>query len=176
MSHDKPPPPSGQPQSINPYAPSRVPDGELKPAELALPTERHYQARLTWADRRALLRSIGPVRLGVVASWLIWLHIVYVYVTEWAAFLWTVGLSDLETAVRFASAAFLVGQGFLVFYACHVEWKYAEALRLVAGGTTADMRSWSSLHWRTSWLWAVIATITLAATVSYWLIEKIFPP
>lgn len=177
MSSEQPPL-GRQEQSINPYAASRVPDAALEPAEpFAPPTERHYQARLTWANRRALLRSVAPVRVAVVVIVLWWIKNLYEYSGAWIQFFRSQPIVVLYPAdlVGLAAWGMFATIGVLSLYLCWLDWRYADSIQRVAGGQTTDMSAWTELHFRTARLACFTAVMQLAMDLVTWIGNRVLP-
>jgi len=161
---------------VNPYAASR----EASPVEIpanngenAHPGERHYRARMTWNDRRNLLLSVGPTRVSAACGVLIWAKSTYDTIWVWYDFFLVDHLVEWGEFVLFGLAIVVVVQGFVAIYACVVEWRYADELAAVAGGATSNMASWSRLHLRAAWLFAIIAALSLVSEVGHWILAQI---
>jgi hypothetical protein len=167
--------PRGEPQPVNPYAASRVPDPDASSRDRPVASEtidRQYQARMDWSDRRLFLLAVGPTRISAVCGVLIWLKSTYELVRMWCEFLAVNRLEYWDDFVLLGLALVVLLQGIVGLYACLVEWRYADRLGEVAGGTTANMAEWSRLHLRATWLFAAIAALGLASTIGYWLLDQ----
>jgi hypothetical protein len=166
----------GSPQDVNPYAASNVPEpaGPFR-AYIGPPLQRHYQARLAWADRHALLRSVGAVRLTAVVLAVWWIRNLYEHFDVWTRFFVTDGIADLWDLTSLFLGVIFIAQGLLSVYLCWLSWIYAESLRQVAGGATTDMRPWSRLHWKTAWLGALAAILGLGVDLISWIASLVLP-
>jgi hypothetical protein len=161
---------------VNPYAASREAQPRSshdEPAQDGIPTQRQYQARMDWADRRDFLKSVGPTRVAVVFGGLLWLKSIY-DLTRIAHAALTMGpLTHWGEIVVFALVLLSLSQGLVAIYLCWLDWKYADFLREVAGGSTTNMTNWSRLHLRTAWLGAAVAILGLAAEIGRWLVDQV---
>ena len=161
------------PQPINPYELSRT--GEATPEREASTSaaDRHYDSRLDWHDRRALLRSIAPGRVAVIATGIVWLKVCYQYLAEWGSAL--VGDVPLFNDAIGLSNAFLallwMMYGLLILYMCWLSWLYCDRLQESAGGR-GPWRPWSQLHYRTAWLSAAGAVLAIVLEAGYWLLNR----
>jgi hypothetical protein len=170
------PPPSSHsgipPQPINPYEPSGT---RVKIAALAskVPAGRHYQSRLDWRDRHALLRSVAPGRVAVVLSAIVWLKECYEHIAVWGAALRDDYplFGDPLAISRAVLAVFWMALGVFALYMCWLEWTYCDRLQAAAGGR-GTWRPWSSLHFRIAWLSAALSVLTIAVAVGGWLIIR----
>jgi hypothetical protein len=133
-----------------------------------------YSARLDWADRQALLRSVGPMRIAVVAAAVTWSTQLYQQLTSWyAAIRGEFAFFDSAFGVLtglMGIAALLIGT--LSLYGCWLHWRYAQSWQEVAGGRNADLQSWSGLTLRIARLSAVIAILGVVIQASSWLVSR----
>jgi hypothetical protein len=127
---------------------------------------------MTWSDRRAFLRSVSYSRLLAVFGGLMWARSLYDTVTRWYRFLLTDSLHNWVDVCTFLLALGFVAECFAVLYAFWIQWKYADLLREVAGGTTADMSGWSQMHLRTIWAWGVATVISMGQQIANWALER----
>jgi hypothetical protein len=168
--------PRREPQPVNPYAASQVPEPQsLKennrpPAEAS---ERKFQARMSWNDRRKFLRSVGPTRVTAVCATLIWLKSIYELIRSWNGYVTMETLGYWVNVVMFGLALVVLAQGLIALYGCLLDWRYADRLREVAGGSTRSMADWSQLHLRTAWLFAVVIVLELLNQSVQWIVDQI---
>jgi hypothetical protein len=161
---------------INPYEASQTPDRlSLRPADLRGASEdRDYSARLTWADRRDLLRSVGPTRVIAMAALVLLVKQMYSLVTLWGLALVTdpdLFATGYQVLAAGLAVAWLV-QGVLSIYGVWLEWQYARQVADAAGGRVATFRSWTSLHYRTARLWMVVGVLHVAVELGGWLLSQ----
>jgi hypothetical protein len=152
-----------QPEPVNPYAASQAADARRPAASSGRHDfERSYVARLTWADRRHWLRSIGPMRLITVIIAVQWAKNCYETATLWLPYVAREGVTNQYDAILFALAGAAVVHGLFVLYLCWLDWKCIDAIAEVTGGRTNSFSYWSELNYRLVWLGAVSAVLGLA--------------
>jgi hypothetical protein len=163
---------------INPYETSQTAEPQTTAnAETRRRDEVEFSARLTGADRRDLLRSVGPTRVMAVLSLVLWVKQLYSHVTIWGAAIvfegygLSHGYEVLSTVIGFAWLA----QGVLSIYGIWLEWQYAGILAESVGGRASTLRPWTSLHYRTARLWMAIAILHLSVEFASWLHERWYP-
>lgn len=161
-------------QPINPYQASGVEFATSLSVAGAERSLRSYRARLDWADRATLLRSLLPLRIAVVASSIVWFGNLLEMLRLWG----DAALNDpfvLSSPAGMARAIFAVvwfAQGVLCLYLCWLNWRYANALQEMAGGTTNSFRDWSRQYFRLEWLSAVSAILWLAQEAAGWAFDR----
>jgi hypothetical protein len=161
-------------QPINPYQASGVESATSLAVASADRSTRSYQARLDWADRATLLRSLLPLRIAVVASSVVWFGNLFEMTRLWGDAV----LSDpllVSGPAGMARALFAVvwfAQGVLCLYLCWLNWRYANAVQDVAGGATNSFRAWSRQYFRLEWLSAVSAVLWLAQEAAGWAFDR----
>jgi hypothetical protein len=149
----------------NPYAaalpgngPGAIPDGSNESA-------KHYQARLTWSDRRFLLRSIVAIRIAIVLDTLVWL----MNLAQWVPYLRNVILGNGAVDSMRPDDAVLSLIWFalhpLALWMCWLCWRNANMLREVAGGATATMSDWCQMIHRLAWLGVLSAALYFATYI-----------
>ena len=124
---------------------------------------------MTWADRQAFLRGIGPIRFSVLCSGLLWAKSILDLIRDWHTFLQNDSLRAWSDSIFVVLALSGALQGILAFYLCWLDWQYANAIGEVAGGTTATMREWSRLFYRLNWIGAAWIGLALATEILRWL-------
>lgn len=165
--------PGGEPQPVNPYAASQIADGNTEPAlDERGEQPRHFRGRMDWADRRAFLRSVGPTRVAAVFGGLLYLNTVYTITKLWTRSPTFDQQLDWYDAFFFTLTIIAVGNSLLSVYVCWLNWGYAEMVRRVAGGATANMTNWSRLHYRIEWLSATAYLINLGYLLVDWLMVR----
>lgn len=155
-------------QPVNPYEPSAEAGG-VSPDTPGAATERHYQERFTWADRRMLLRSVFPARFIAVGFGLWAASAVYRgAVTTYSFF--SLGLVSDPAGVVLALAGLCVlAVCLLSVYAAWLTWTYADRLQAIAGGATSSMLDWSALHFRLVRLLAICVAFVVSQRLLMWL-------
>jgi hypothetical protein len=165
----------GVPQPINPYEPSRSSDRTDLPQNIASEDHgHHFQSRLDWADRQALLRSVGPTRVAIVLSSLLWMKSGYEYVAAWATALAGEARQfthAVDWAIGLLAVLWLV-QGALTLYLCWLNWHYCDRLQAAAGGHSNSWNAWSRLHYRTARLSLAIYVLAFAVEAGWWLMSR----
>jgi hypothetical protein len=157
-------------EPINPYAASPIGDAPLTPGRQ--PGEepvRHYQARLTWSDREALLCSVGPARIAAVFGAILQFKAVYKIAQPFCAIVYHFPDEGDIVQLGVMAVSFLT-VGLASLYLCWAMWRYAEVVRRIAGGSATTMADWSRLHYRTIWLAAAVALSAFALKASYWFV------
>jgi hypothetical protein len=135
------------------------------------PIIRHYQARLDWADRKALLRSIAPARIIAALCIVLWLMSLYELVREWAPSLAFNSNWSVFTAAMFPLAIAYVIVGVISVYANWLGWKYADALRQAAGGSSRNLTYWTRLHYAMFW-WVAVGLVL--STLLDWIMRLVW--
>jgi hypothetical protein len=162
------------PEPVNPYAIGSITDpnaGMLSAS--GPPVSRQYQARLSWEDRRSLLLSIGPTRLAATATTLVCLENVRRTFTDWHSYFAEYGVQAFADVISLAFALAGTMIACIILYVSWLNWKYADFLRDVAGGSTANMRKWSRMHYRIEWWLAFLASLHLVSRLGYSLVSKL---
>ena len=168
--------PRRDPQPVNPYAASRVPEPHSLPDgqwSTIGPSMRTFQARVSWNDRRNFLRSVGPTRVGAVCAALVWSKSTYELIRVWYGYVTVETLGYWVNSVMLVLAAVVLAQGLIALYGCLLDWRYADRLREVAGGSTPSMADWSQFHLRTAWFFAVVTALELLNQAVQWIIDQI---
>ncbi len=177
MSGESPPSShmGGSSQPINPYEPSRSGDRTDLPQNMASEDHgHHFQSRLDWADRQALLRSVGPRRLAVVLGGLLWLKMGYEHIAAWSAAL-TGEARQFTDAIDLAIGVLAIlwfVQGALNVYLCWLDWHYCDQLQAAAGGRSNSWNAWSRLHLRTARLLMAICILAFVVEAGGWLVGR----
>lgn len=165
---DEPPPslqnnPARQP--VNPYEASAEARG-VSPDAPSASTERHYQARITWADRRMLLRSVLPARLTAITSGVLtsfhFLSLVQTFFT-YGVWIWVpVDLvSFVGVLVWFCFAVGIAAS----FVSAAMLWRYSDQLQSFASGRSSSLTNWTVTHHR--YLWAFALSFGLGVLQSF---------
>ena len=160
---------------INPYQPSANPARPARTNPAALDSGGpHYQARLDWPDRQALLRAIAPQRLGIAISVVIVFKRLFEHIVVWGSALWRNehGMGDAIGLAAAALAFVYLCSLILELYPCRLAWLYADRLQDLAGGQTASASEWSQLSYRLSWWSAAAAILYLGLEAGYWVLER----
>jgi hypothetical protein len=166
--------PGREPQPVNPYAASRhaAAQDQIDSSRDAVPPRPTFGVQMTWIDRQAFLRSVGPIRFGVLCSALLWIKQFVDLFRDWQ-----VAEFDPRNAwneeIYVVLALSIVVQGVFAFYLCWLDWRYADAIREMAGGTTASMRAWSGLSYRTSWVSAIWFGLAVATEMLRWFVAEV---
>lgn len=166
--------PGREPQPVNPYAASRHAEAqeEIETSRDSAPIRRTFGVQMTWADRQAFLRCVGPIRFGVLCSALLWIKQLVDLIRDWqVAEFDPRNVWNEEIYAVFALS--IVVQSLFAFYLCWLDWRYADAIREVAGGTTVSMRAWSWLSYRTSWMSAVWFGVAVATEMLRWFVVDV---
>jgi len=159
---------------VNPYQPSAHASEPFpgRPVSNDLKSP-YYRARLTWADRQILLRSIGPTRIAMLVSGLLWAKSIYDLVNRlrrWADSPLFQG--ELLGWIMVVVTVATISQGALTIYGCWLGWLSADRLQAVVGGREESWQKWSHLHYRTAWIGAVSSLMGLAIQVGHWLVSQ----
>jgi hypothetical protein len=151
---------------INPYESSKSaeePVAVQKSSELGT---RHYNARLDWSDRQALLRSLAPGRVAL-AVWAILRGLdLYAYMT--ACITWfssDKAIWDLLNIAIAGNGLLYVVQVLLMLYLFWLEWQCIDRIQEVAAGNTPSFNRWSQLHLRSEKLAAIAAAFAIFSEV-----------
>ena len=167
---------------MNPYAASQQAQPRSSPDQpsASFEGERKYQTRFDWNDRRNFLRSVGPTRIAAICGILVWLKTTYELVREWFIFFLADAVLFWSDFINIVLALIWLVQGLAALYLSWLNWKYADRLREVAGGSTDSVSAWSHLHLRTAWLFAAISVLSLFFEVANWvldqtLVQRLFP-
>jgi hypothetical protein len=164
----------GHPQGVNPYAATLV-DGPHSP--IVNPDtkveKRSFQLRMDWSDRRTFLRIVGLLRFTAVAGAVVGFS--GLYSMGGAAYSsWILGSlatwAEPLVAARWLLVLVKAGLG---FYACWLQWIFADALAATAGGRTNRMRDWSTIQLRIAWLAVIMLTINIASSVWEWVVIQL---
>lgn len=159
---------------VNPYEPSAHVSEPVRPSPITDESPGpHYASRLDWSDRRALLKSLGPIRLSVVIGGLYWLRSIAYYASALANIVTRHDQFDGPSITFSAFAACWLLLGVLHLYTYRLDWLYAESLQSLAGGRTPSHRDWTRLHLRTWRLSALIWILFLALTAADWLVRRL---
>lgn len=161
---------------INPYEASQTAEPQATAVEARRRDDFDFSARLTWADRRDLLRSVGPTRVMAILSLVLWVKQLYSHASVWGAMLvfekYVLGPEYRILSLGLALAWFAMG--LVSIYGVWLEWQYARSLADAVGGRTSSLRPWTSLHFRTARLWMVIAIFNLSIEFAYWVLDRWF--
>lgn len=158
---------SGESQPVNPYEATVIasPRSAAGP-QLPLPPPRCYRLTMAWADRRRFLSAVAPLRLYAIAGFLLGgvaLLSMIGALFESRAIVTFQGPADWLLAIR---VIFVVLKGLLAIYVCWLNWRFADAIAVTAGGTSGRMSDWSQLQLRLAQL--LVATIGLALASEGW--------
>jgi len=153
---------------LNPYRSSGDPsnpadDGSQGP---------YYHVRLSWADRRALLKSIFPTRFCIIIGAVWWFKGLAEHVALWSAALSGESYSDPIGTVWVGLAGAWVLVGVFMLYLCRLEWLFTNHLQAAAGGRTASHREWTELQCRLARLAAIGWVLMVAVDVGFYAIRR----
>ena len=164
-------------QPVNPYESSGEALGTSPDIGGGASVERHYQVRLTWADRQMLLRSVLPARIIAVGTVFAFFIELWIYSQSWidvydpgAGLEWFPGhIFDLIYNLLW------IGAWILSLYVAWVTWLYADRLVQAFGGSSTTLSEWAALHQRLYWYTAMSVVLSLGTTVLYHLLEYFMP-
>jgi hypothetical protein len=161
------------PEQVNPYAASHVgdPQQENVPSGRS-ETARDYHLRLSWSDRRWLLRSVAPGRLSTILIAVFWVKSSYDILVAWGGFLARDRLSSAAEVGWLILAAGNIAQGGLSLYVCWLSWREIDFLRGWAGGTADSLGAWSRLTYRITWLGALSAILGVVGQAQLWFMSR----
>jgi hypothetical protein len=164
----------GDPQPVNPYAATQIPDANVSPGSSAFGDRiRNYHAQLDWSDRRAFLRAIAFDRFVLIGTGLWALKYIFDLLRYWGSF---IASNTLNGSYRVALILFVllaVVQGVFTLYVCWLSWKNIDYLREVTGGTTGDFHQWSRLHLLTARCSAASLLLMLIVELGIWFVQRV---
>jgi hypothetical protein len=151
----------------NPYA-ANVLESDLteKPRRIMGTGERHYQVRLTWEDRRLLLRTIAATRIAIVLDALLWLKSSLGYLAYFGRVFVSGDFGRFETSSDAILDLMWFATHPLALWIAWLSWRNVDLFREVVGGTAIDFSEWSQSMYRLAWfgLWSVV--LYFAADIS----------
>jgi hypothetical protein len=130
---------------------------------------------MDWSDRRAFLRSVTPLRIAAVCNACIVVKTIYTLGQQRYLMATLTPIPGYEDRFDYLGALLDVGlliAGLLGLYTSWLLWRLAEVVCGVAGGRESSMRVWSRLHWRWTWLIAVMGAYAVASHVVVWFLTQ----
>jgi hypothetical protein len=94
-------------------------------------------------------------------------------VRDWLMYYQNGSLHAWNDTVYVVLALSSVVQGILAFYICWLDWRYADVVRELAGGTSATMHEWSRLFYRLNWIYAFSVGLALATEILRWIAAEV---
>lgn len=156
------------PAELNPYQPS---GGSLESADGGSPGP-HFGVRLSWEDRRALLKSIFPTRFCIIVGAVWWLKSLAEHVSLWSVAVTRDSYSDAIGTLWVGLAAVWVVVGIFMLYLCRLEWLYTNHLQAAVGGRTATHREWTELQYRLARLSVIGWVLMVAVEVGFYAVRR----
>jgi len=136
---------------------------------------------MDWPDREAFLRSVAPLRIAAVCNAFIVVKTIY-SVGQQRYLMATLppmpGFNDRFDYLDALLDVGLLAAAFLGLYSAWLLWRLADVVCGVAGGKNSSMHAWSRLHWRWTWVIAVIGAYAALSNVVVWFLTRGFgvPP
>jgi len=160
---------SSQPQLVNPYA-ATLADEPCAARVLSEPeaVTRKFRIRMDWADRRRFMRVVGLMRFAAVAGAVLGFLGLY-SMANGAYGSWMGGLATWGEPLIVVRWLFVMAKAGLGFYACWLQWIFADAVAAAAGGRTNEMHEWSVIQLRIAWLVVVTLLLNMASVGWDWL-------
>jgi hypothetical protein len=156
------------PDDLNPYQSS----GFLTPSTGREAPGPYYQVRLSWADRRDLLKSIFPTRFCIIVAAVWWMKGLAEHISLWSAALTRESYGDAIGTLWVGLAIVWVLVGVFMLSLCRLEWIYANHLQAAAGGRVATHREWTELQCHLARLSAIAWVLMVAVEVGFYAIRR----